>query len=285
MQLSWFIGGGIMSFYDRLMNLDRRWVYLLVGIAVIIPVLSPFRVPVYVTTEVKAIYDFVESLKPGEILFLGIDYDPNVMAELHPMAKAIMRQCFSKDVKLVICALSQNGPGMAEQLISETAKEFNKKSGVDYCYLGYKPYPGITILAMGQNFRIPFPADYYGVPLDSLPMMRDVRNYDNIKAVIDICAGNIADMWIINANGRYNVKLALGITGVMAANYYPYLQSGQIFGLMGGLKGASEYETLSRKGDRATKMMSIQTTAHIIIILFIVIGNVGYFMSRKKKIQ
>ncbi|KPL03722.1 MAG: hypothetical protein AMJ73_05650 [candidate division Zixibacteria bacterium SM1_73] len=274
-----------MDFYQRLMNLDRRWVYLVVGIAVIIPVLNPFRVPVYVTPEVEVIHDFVKNLKPGDILFLAIDYDPQAMAEVHPMAKAIMRQCFAKNVKLIISALSQNGPGMAEQLISEVAKEFNKKSGIDYCYLGYKPYPGIVILAMGQNFRIPFPTDYYGVPLDSLPMMRDVRNYDDVKAVIDISATNAADFWIINANGRYDVKLALGVTGVMTANYYPYLQSGQIFGLMGGLKGASEYEALSKQGDRAIKMMSIQTTAHIVIVLFIVAGNIGYFMSRKKKKQ
>jgi len=274
-----------MDFYERLMNLDRRWVYLIVGIAVIIPVLNPFRVPVYVTPEVKAIYDYVESLEPGDILFLAIDYDPQAMAEVHPMARAIMRQCFAKDIKLIISALSQNGPGMAEQLISEVAREFDKKSGIDYCYLGYKPYFAIVILGMGQNFRIPFPTDYYGVPLDSLPMMRGVRNYDDVKVVIDIAATNAADYWIINGNGRYNIKLALGVTGVMTANYYPYLASGQIFGLMGGLKGASEYEALSKQGDRAIKMMSIQTTAHIVIVLFIVAGNIGYFMSRKKKKQ
>jgi hypothetical protein len=116
-------------------------------------------------------------------------------------------------------------------------------------------------------------------------MMRGVRNYDNVKAVIDISATSGTDYWILYANGRYNVKLAIGVTGVMTANYYPYYQSGQIFGLMGGLKGASEYETLSKQGDRAIKMMSIQTTAHIVIILFIVVGNIGYFMSRKKKKQ
>jgi len=119
--------------------------------------------------------------------------------------------------------------------------------------------------------------------LDSLPMMRAVRNYDDVKGVIDISSGNITDAWIIYGNGRYDVKLAIGVTGVMTANYYPYLASGQIFGLMGGLKGASEYEALSKQGDRAIKMMSIQTTAHIVIVLFIVAGNIGYFMSRKKK--
>jgi hypothetical protein len=272
-----------MNFYERLMQLDRRWIYLGVAIAVTIPVLFPFKVPVYVTPEAKSVYDFVENTKPGEIIFLAIDYDPNAMAELHPMAKAIMRQCFSKGIKLLISALSQNGPGMAEQLISEISKEYNKKNGVDYVYLGYKPYFAIVMLAMGQNFRIPFPTDYYGNPLDSLPMMDGVRNYDDVKCVISIVAGNIADYWINYANGRYKVKVALGVTGVMSADYYPFLQSGQIFGLLGGLKGASEYERLTKQEGVATEGMSIQTVAHLVIIGFIVIGNIGFFMSKKNK--
>jgi len=272
-----------MNFYERLMKLDRRWVYLAMAIAVTIPVLVPFKVPVYVTPEAKSVYDFVENTKPGEIIFLAIDYDPNAMAELHPMAKAIMRQCFSKEIKLLISALSQNGPGMAEQLISEISKEYNKKNGVDYVYLGYKPYFAIVMLAMGQNFRIPFPTDYYGNPLDSLPMMDGVRNYDDVKCVISIVAGNIADYWINYANGRYKVKVALGVTGVMSADYYPFLQSGQLFGLLGGLKGASEYERLTKQEGVATEGMSIQTVAHLVVIGFIVIGNIGFFMSKKNK--
>jgi len=272
-----------MNFYERLMQLDRRWIYLGVAIAVTIPVLAPFKVPVYITPEAKAVYEFVENTKPGEIIFLAIDYDPNAMAELHPMARTIMRQSFSRGIRLIISALSQNGPGMAEQLISQISKEYNKKNGVDYVYLGYKPYPGITILAMGQNFRIPFPTDYYGTPLDSLPMMDGVRNYDDVKGIISIVAGNIAEYWINYANGRYKAKVFFGVTGVMTADYYPFLQSGQLFGLLGGLKGASEYERLAKQEGVATEGMSIQTVAHLVIIAFIVVGNIGFFMSKKKK--
>jgi hypothetical protein len=272
-----------MSFYEKLMNLDRRWVYLAVGIAVLVPFFISFDVPVYTTPEVKAVYDFMESLKEGDILFLAIDYDPNAMAELHPTATVMMRQAFRKNVKLIISALSQNGPGMAEQLIAKISKEYGKKSGIDYCYLGYKPYPAITILAMGQNFRIPFPADYYGVPLDSLPMMRKIKNYDDVKAVIDVTGTNAIDFWLVNANARYRVKLAAAVTGVMAADYYPYLQSGQLFGLLSGLKGASEYEVLANQKGFAFSGMRIQTIAHIVVILFIVIGNIGFFMSKAGK--
>jgi len=281
-----------MTFYERMMNLDRRWVYLVIGLVVVVTAIVSFAVPLYVTPEVRSVYDFVDRLVPGEVLMIGVDYAPEVMAELHPMSYVITRQCFSKDVKLLLCCLHQNGPGMVEQVIAQVAEEYGKVNGVDYVYLGYKPYPGITILAMGQNFRIPFPEDYYGTLLDSLPMMRNMTNFDNVKAIINISGGSGTEYWINYANGRYNAKLAIGVTGVMTADYYPFLQSGQIFGLIGGMKGAAEYEYLAEKGGYisrekdqlwASKSMPIQTTTHIVIILFIVIGNVGYFMSKRKK--
>jgi len=281
-----------MTFYERMMNLDRRWVYLVIGVVVVVTAIWSFAVPLYVTPEARSVYDFVDGLVPGEVLMIGVDYAPEVMAELHPMSYAITRQCFSKDVKLLLCCLHQNGPGMVEQVIAQVAEEYGKVNGTDYVYLGYKPYPGITILAMGQNFRIPFPEDYYGTPLDSLPMMRNMTNFDNVKAIINISGGSGTEYWINYANGRYNAKLAIGVTGVMTADYYPFLQSGQIFGLIGGMKGAAEYEYLAEKGGYisrekgqlwASKSMPIQTTTHIVIILFIVIGNVGYIMSKRKK--
>lgn len=281
-----------MSFYERMMNLDRRWVYLIIGLVVVITAIFPFDVPLYVTPEVRSVYKFVEGLNSGDILMIGVDYAPEAMAELHPMTYAITRQAFKKDIKLLLCCLHQNGPGMVEQVIAQVSKEYNKINGVDYVYLGYKPYPGITILAMGQNFRIPFPEDYYGTPLDSLPMMRGLTNFDNVRAILNISAGSGTEYWINYANGRYNALLAIGVTGVMTSDYYPFLQSRQIFGLIGGMKGAAEYEYLAEKGGyiskekdqlSAYKSMPIQTTTHVVVILFIVIGNIGFFMSKRKK--
>jgi hypothetical protein len=273
-----------MGFFERLMTLDRRWVYLGMALAVAIPLFIPFRVPIYVTPEVKSVYDFVESLEEGNRLLLAIDYDPMAMAELHPMALTISRQCFAKGVKLFFVTLSQNAPGMAEQLVAKVSKELNKKNGVDYVYLGYKPYPALVVLSMGQDFRISFPMDYYGTYVDSLPIMQGVRNYDDMKAVIAFEAGWVADSWIRDANGRYKLPVALGVTGVMAADYYPYIQSKQIFGLMGGLKGAAEYETLAKAKERiASGGMKVQTIAHAVVILFVIVGNIGFFMSKKQK--
>lgn len=278
-----------MNFFEKMFSFDRRWVYLGLGLAVIISLLIRFSIPIPISKEARNIYNYVDGLKQGDVIHLALDYDPSVMAELQPMTLAILKQCFDKHVKVVITALHQYGPAMAASAIdTAVARHYELTheeitNGKDYVFLGYKPYPALIILGMGQNYRIPFPEDYYNVPLDSLPMMKNIQNYSDVKAIINISGTSATDYWISYGNGRYNVPLAIGVTGVMATDYYPYWQTGQIFGLLGGLKGAAEYETLVGTPGKAVEGMKVQMVAHLIIIIFIIIGNIGYFATTKDK--
>ncbi len=271
------------DFLEKMMLIDRRWIYLAIGLAVIIPAIKSFHVPVAVSPEVRKVYDFVDDAKPGEYIFLCFDYNPSTMAEMNPMAYAILNQAFNKDLKVILVTLDQFGAGMVEEIATRVAANHKKVLGEDYCFLGYRPYPAIVILAMGIDFRVPFPADYYGTPLDSMSVMQGIKNFYDVKGVIEITGGSTADFWIIYGNGRYDFPLALGLTGVMSADYYQYLQSGQIFGIIPGVKGAAEYETLVGFPGEGMAQMPYQVIAHIVILLFIIISNVAYFASRKKK--
>ncbi|MCX6834732.1 MAG: hypothetical protein NTW07_06285 [candidate division Zixibacteria bacterium] len=286
-----------MDIFERLMILDRRWVFLFLAIVCVIAYASSFEVPILVEPEVRSIFQFIDTLPKGSVVFIPMDYDPGSMAELHPMTYAIVEQCWRKELKVLITALSQNGPGMSDQAIREIVdslkvpRTYNGVSypareivnGVDYAFLGYKPYPQMVILGMGQNFRLPFPLDYYGTPLDSLPMMRNLRNYSDIACAINISGTNATDWWISYGQGRFGFPLAIGVTGVSTAQYYPYLGSRQIFGIMGGMLGAAEYEELADNAGNAKDAMRVQLPAHLVIIAFVVMGNIGFFATLRRR--
>jgi len=132
-----------------------------------------------------------------------------------------------------------------------------------------------------------FETDYYGTPLDSLPMMRGIHNYDQIALVVSLTGS--ATPWITFANARYRQEVGLGVTAVMAPEYYPYLQTNQLVGMIGGLKGAAEYETLLNKklgfeGRKAACIgMDSQSIVHLVMIVFIVLGNIAYFATKKSR--
>jgi len=284
-----------MTLYERLLGLDRRWVFLVLAIFVVAPLFLDITPPMAVSREVREVFDYVESLEAGDYIVMGFDYDPNALAELEPMAYAILEQCFAKHIKVIALTLSQNGAGMAEQTIINVVDstiayhDIEPIYGEDYVFLGYRPYYAIVILSMGRNYRIPFPQDYYNNPLDSIPMMVGINNYDDVKCVIDFTGSNVADAWVAYGNGAYGVKLAMGMTGVQAADYYPYYQSGQLFGIMGGMKGAAEYEHLAASEGPlantgpAVEAMKVQIFAHLVIIGFIILGNVGFFLDKRAK--
>ncbi len=271
-----------MIWLERMLAIDRRILYALIFLAVLIPSLVPIGLPIKITPEVRNVYDRIDALKPGEIIMLDFGYDPSTAAELEPMAMAMLRHAFSKDLRVLACCLSSTGVTLAESELETVAREYQKVYGEDYLYLGYQPYPGIVIMTMGENFRTPFPLDYRGKPLDDYPLMKGVRNYDNVAMVFTVNATSGIDYWIIYGQGRYKFQLGLGSAAVMATNYYQYLQSGQLFGIISGLRGAAEYEILVDKGDVARKGMDVQSVAHALIIAFIVLGNVAFIVERRR---
>lgn len=268
----------------KIINVDRRWIYLIIGIVTFVPMLHYIGMPVQITSEVKSVYDRLESLQPGTIVMVPMEFDPATAAELQPMSRAILRHCFSRNLKVLSTAFMIDGVVLIEHDLKTVAAEYGKEYGKDYVYLGYKPYMEVVLLNMGENFRKPFPKDYYGNKIDDLPMMKGVNNYSNLACIVNVNATSGADFWINYANGRYGAPLALGVTAVMATDYYAFLQSKQIFGLIGGLKGAAEYEKLiGRNKDVANRSMDAVAVAHVFIILFIVIGNIAFFATGRGK--
>jgi hypothetical protein len=87
--------------------------------------------------------------------------------------------------------------------------------------------------------------------------------------------------WVRQAVMAHNVPLVMGVTGVLAASNETYVQSGQCKGILAGLRAAAEYEKLTEKKGSGTVGMDAQSIAHLLIVIFVVMGNVAMFLSKK----
>ncbi len=278
-----------MKFFEKLGKIDRRIIYLILGLVVIIPLIKPLELPVFYSYPVKSLFDFIEKQSEGSCILLSMDYDPTVLPECHPMAKAILRHAFAKNLKVIGLTLNPAGTGLALEVITDIPKEYNKKYGEDYVFLGFRADITATILGFGEDIRRIFPFDYYGNRTDTLPLLQNVRNYDDIALAISIAGSGIPVSWIYYARGRYGQDVAAGVTAVMAADYYPYLRTGQFVGLLGGMKGAAEYEKLvyenkyTHQKGLATSGMDAISLSHILIIIFVIIGNISFIAMLRRR--
>lgn len=266
----------------RLLTLDRRIIFLLVLVAVIVSLLLNFELPIRPTQPVINIYNKIESLDETDHIILAMDYDPSSKEELHPMAIALLHHCFARDIKVLGLTLWPGGAGLAEEAIVTTAGEYGKESGKDYLYFGYKPGQASLIINMGEDIYTAFPKDYYGNITRGLPVLSGVNSLKDIEYVIDLAAGQTVETWIAYGKEKYMFEMAAGCTAVIGPDMYPFIQSGQLNGLMGGLKGAAEYEFLVDRKSTAIDGMRPQSVVHLLVIAFVVIGNVLYFTYRKR---
>ena len=88
----------------------------------------------------------------------------------------------------------------------------------------------------------------------------------------------------------------------MVTDAIPYVESGQLRGILAGMPGAAEYESLvydymlssgnnnsfildlnQISRGKATSRMSAQSLAHLIMVIFIILGNLSYYYSKKEK--
>lgn len=273
-----------MNIIERFEKIDRRIIFLLVLLAVIIPLLFPIGFKIKVSEPVQKFYDAIEALPPGSMVLVSSEYDPSTMPEVYPMNQALARHCFAKDLKIIGMGLWPQGIPLNQASMEQAAEEYGKEYGVDYVNLGYKAGGIVVISSAAENIPKTFPLDYAGRRIGEFEIMTGVRNFDNIDLIISLSAGDPGVReWIMIAQGRYGKKVAGGVTAVSAPAFYPYLNAGQLQGLIGGMKGAAEYETILETSGTASRGMDAQSIAHGLIIFFILFANFFYLLGKRRK--
>ncbi len=316
-----------MNIWEKMLNVDRRWIFLGIGIVAIVPFFINFGMPIKTSIEVEGIFDYVDELDSDNAIFISFDFAPGTQAENMPMAVAVMRHAFHNDIPVFMTA---NYPLHHGMMLAAMAYVFNPTTegfyhevpfedwsqfrnagitdkdelvvawendgnvlpdgamgwvfeGRDYAALGYAPVFNLVILGMTISIETQYPRDAHGNATGEMPILQEHKNLRDVDLALS-CSGSAACVWWVTyAREKIGLPIAFGVTAVMATDYYPYLQAGQVIGQMGGLRGAAEYEVLLTENgitpstDKAFTGMDVQSAAHILIILLIIMGNIAFF--------
>lgn len=264
--------------------IDRRFIFLGLSLAIILPLLFPVNVPLKVSQPVSGFYQEIEQLPAGSTVLLACDYDPAAKAEVYPMNVAILHHLYDRNIKIVAISLWEGGPPMAERAFNEVLKDHQITYGIDYVNLGFKEGREATMVAMGENIRVTFPTDYYRTPIDSIPLLQEMKNYSDFDLLISLTAGYPGGReYAKYVQPRFDITLVCAVVATGVPFLMPYYQSGQISGLLTGIIGGAEYEELIGSAGWATRAMDPLTIGHLMIVFFIVLGNVSMWLTRRRR--
>jgi len=276
-------------------EVDRRLIFVFIGIAVSVPLLFKISFSEKATPIVRDVFYKIENLPEGSKVLLSYDYGPSMAPEVEPMSNAFVRHALTKNHKVYFMCLWATGQSLVATAIdSIVKKEFpDKVNGIDYVNIGFKAGGTGVLNVIITDFRKMYLTNVDGVNLDSVPIFNGIKSLRDMDLLVSIGGGfpGVKE-WVLFAGAPGNIPTAGGCAAVSAPLLYPYYPR-QLLGLLGGIKGAAEYESElkdvypDRFADMPTPgiaMMGPQTLAHLVVMAFIVIGNIAFFVTRKKKV-
>ena len=287
-------------------SLDRRIIFLLIGLSVLIPLIKPnwLSLPIKIDQNTEIVFDTVSNLKEGDKVLLSFAYGASTKPEIHPMAVALLKHLFSKGVYVYIVSLWPEGPIMANQALSDVINSRLFTDSIpEYVQFDYKVGGFVVIKGIADNFREIYKQDINGKSIDQINIMNGINSVKDFDLVFDFSAGVPGNAeWVQYACDPKGVPLSSGCTSIMVTDAIPYVESGQLKGILAGMPGAAEYEKLVYdyiileqnnnnkyiasdvmvERGKAHSRMSAQSVAHLLMVLFIIIGNLAYYFNRRE---
>ncbi len=267
---------------ERLQNIDRRVIYTVLLIVLLGPMIKPIGIPLTINKTTYQMYNLIESLNPqSDIVMLAMDYSVAGAADVHPQAVAVAKHLANRGIKMVMVAFVPDGPMLAERVLNILGDRVTY--GEDIVNLGYLSGGESAVKKFIDEPATTFPRDHRGNAISSLPIMSNIKTIHDFSLIVDFQTGSPGYQDFLRQLPAGGPLYAAGIVTVSVPNVMPYLDSGQFAALLPGLRGGAEYEVLIGEPGEGAARMDAQSLGHMVIVTFIIVGNVAYFFSKRQE--
>lgn len=280
-----------MNILIKLQQIDRRAIYGLLILVLALPlVFPPAGHPKLVTPEVHKAFEVIDSIPKDKMVILSCAWGPSTEAENGPQTAAMMRHMFQKGIRFGIVSWDPANSQITYSMGKQLESELHKTYGVDWVHFGFKILNEAALRGIGTNLPVTMKNDRLGKTLldskgmPTMAVMRGIKDYRNIGAVVEITASATLEWTMTYTTQPNRLKLLYCPTAVMSVEAYSFLDSGQVKGMLNSAVGAAQYETLIGQSDITTQASTTTwalSTAHIFIIVLILLGNLGYLASKR----
>ena len=267
-----------------LLNIDRRIIYVILFVVLAIPMIRPIGIPLQVGMTTQAMYNLTENLPNGSLVLMSADVSPTGAPDVVPCMIAVMNHVIKKQHKVIIVTFWEQGVPYTRQIM-DMALNAGYVYGTDIVNLGYVAGAESAIQSMAADIKGTFPVDHQGRRSADFPLLQGVDDITDVDIILEFATGDPGfNAYLRQVIEPYpNVQYAVAVVTVSFPGLMPYFASGQVKGALQGLRGAAEYEILvGIPGDGASRM-DAQSLGHVVIIAFIILGNLAYFVSKAQE--
>ncbi|MDP2856800.1 MAG: hypothetical protein Q8P50_02350 [Bacillota bacterium] len=272
-----------MNIFERLGTADRRWWFLALAIVVGIPVMKPLGLPTSVSDWARQFQAAVNTLQAGDVVLMSTSYTASGSPDVHPGAQVVFRVLMRENVKVVLVSFTEQGDAFADMLVQEQISK-GKQYGVDFVNIGFIAGQETAVAGFAANVTGLVPRDYRGNPLADMPILQGINTAADFAMTALVATGTPGcEEWTRQITGPYKIPALMIYTTNGATRVIPYLQAGQVAGLLIGMRGAAEFEVLERMPGSASAGMDAQSLGHLFMLMLIILANMAQLSEWQKK--
>jgi len=268
--------------FERFDKIDSRYIYLAVFLSVLLPLFRPIGLPITVGEQTREAFLLVDGLPQGALVIMSPSFAPSSDAEVVPQMMALLKHLMSKNAKLLWVNLTVEGSMYATRAMDSLKDEFGYEYGRDYVITPYLPGQQTAIASIASDIKGALTVDVSGKPVWDMEAVSGVSSVSDFDLLIDFNTGDTCIYYLQQVQPK-GVRVIAGASGVTVPYLMPYLGSGQLAGLLGGLRGAAEYEMVSKTPGLALGGMDAQSLSHAAIVLFIILGNAANLAAKSRR--
>ena len=272
-------------FWNKLQSIDARILYLVALLMISASILFPrLTLPIVPGAQSLFAYNAVEKAAKGDgSHFFLIDgwWSASTQGENAPQSKAIITHLMRLHVPFGILSFDPQNAQLMANITDSLAPQYGYVYGRDYVNFGYQVAPAQTFKGIVSNLKGTLKSDWKDQPLDKMPVLAKVNSVKDIGAIVDITPVSSLEYLLGLVVQKYHTPLIYVPTAVMAPEGYPYRDSGQVAGIVVGVKGAGDYESLLHVKGQGTQICTALSLVYALIIVLVIVGNIGYHGARR----
>jgi hypothetical protein len=245
-----------------------------------------FPAPISAPAEVTDLQSSLSTLPVDAPVLLVADYTPAVSGEMQAAASGVLIDLLKKGARLTVISTNPTGPVLADRLLvslipADDPSYLAYRDGEKLVHLGYLPGGTTALAAFAADPQTAAPFTVDNQFAWERPGLQGVHAITDFARVIVLTENaNTGQAWIEQVQPQLGSASAmLVIAGAQAApSLRPYLDSGQVQGMVAGVAGGAAYEALvGRPGAGRVYWDAFQfgTWAAVLIIL---IGALSVFV-------
>jgi hypothetical protein len=273
--------GGVLKW---MAEYDRRYVYLVLFLVVTIPLLRPVGMPVSVSPDTQQYFEVLDGVEAGDKVFFTLNTEYSGFNEIHSGIVASLRVLIDHKAKICFAEGHVEATILPDLIVSEVRSQMDANDyqyGRDYVILGYVMPNEPAVASMAMDFHAIVTQDYLGRSIQGT-FLDDVSTWEDWDLIADFSTG-LSTSYLQNHFALRGTTMIVNCIGVSVPSQKPYLNSGLIKGLLQSMKGGAELEYVIGYPGVGLTSMDAFTFGHYMLIIFIIIGNIGYLGYVKKQ--